>query len=163
VDDVVIRPVTEADRPAAAALLTSSWGTTVVVAHGVRYDAATLPGLLAERAGTPVGLLSYDVGPEGLEVVSLDAVPPGRGVGTALLDAAAGLAAERGLARVWLITTNDNLDALRFYQRRGMGIVGVSPGAVDASRRLKPEIPLVGAYGIEIRDEVVLELRSPGG
>ena len=60
--------------------------------------------------------------------------------------------------RLWLVTTNDNLDALRFYQRRGLRIVAVSPGAVDRSRALKPEIPRLGAYGIPLRDEIVLEL-----
>jgi hypothetical protein len=63
-----------------------------------------------------------------------------------------------GLRRLWLITTNDNLAALRFYQRRGMRITGVSPSAVDAARELKPSIPLTGAYGIGLHDELTLEL-----
>jgi hypothetical protein len=59
---------------------------------------------------------------------------------------------------VWLVTTNDNLDALRFYQRRGLRLVAVHAGAVDEARRLKPEIARVGEYGIPIRDEIELEL-----
>ena len=67
-----------------------------------------------------------------------------------------------GLRRVWLVTTNDNLDALRFYQRRGLRIAAVHPGAVDRSRAVKPTIPLVDAYGIPLRDELIMELRLDG-
>jgi ribosomal protein S18 acetylase RimI-like enzyme len=84
-------------------------------------------------------------------------------VGTALLDAAVEVAAGKGLGRVWLITTNDNVDGLRFYQRRGMRIAGINRGAIDESRRLKPSIPLVGGYGIAIHDEIVMERLLPPG
>ncbi len=62
-----------------------------------------------------------------------------------------------GVRRIWLVTTNDNLRALRFYQRRGMRITAVDRGAVDRARAVKPEIPLVGADGIELHDELRLE------
>ncbi|WP_433293452.1 N-acetyltransferase family protein [Actinoplanes sp. CA-030573] len=160
---IAVRAATPADHPRIVDLLTRSWGETVVVGHGVRYDAAELPALLAERRGRLAGLLTYDIGSEGLEVVSIDAVVRHAGVGTALLNAAAELAWAKGLDRLWLITTNDNIDALRFYQRRGMRIEGVTRGGVDASRRLKPGIPLVGDYGIEMHDEITLEMRRPVG
>jgi hypothetical protein len=68
--------------------------------------------------------------------------------------------------RLWLVTTNDNVDALRFYQRRGFRLAELRPEAVTLSRRaLKPEIPMVGAHGIELRDELELdlELRAQSG
>lgn len=153
-----IRPGRPDDRDHVVALLHGSWGDTRVAAHGVLYDAAALPSFLAFRDREVVGLLTYHVDDNGLEVVTLDAVRPREGVGTALLTAAANLAFDIGCARVWLITTNDNLDALRFYQRRGLQICDVAMDAVDASRALKPTIPAVGAYGIPIRDELTLEL-----
>ena len=64
---------------------------------------------------------------------------------------------------MWLITTNDNLNALRFYQGRGFRLVAVHPGAVEASRRLKPQIPELGSFGIPIRDELELELSLAEG
>jgi GNAT superfamily N-acetyltransferase len=155
---VTVRPATEADRDAIDRLLTASWGEPVVVGHGVRYDLRTLPTLVATDRTGLTGVLTYVTGTSGLEVVSIDAAPPGRGVGSALLEAAAALARAAGLGRLWLVTTNDNLDALRFYQRRGLRLVSVSPGAVDQSRRLKPGIPAIGAYGIPIRDELTLEI-----
>ena len=156
-----IRAAEDADRPAIAELLTSSWGSTTVVAHGTAFAADTLPALLAEQDGETVGLLTYALSDTELEVVSLDAFRRHLGIGTALLNAAAELARRSGAARLFLVTTNDNLDALRFYQRRGLRIVAVTPGGVDADRLLKPSIPHVGEYGISLRDELTLELRLP--
>ena len=156
---LVIRPAGSDDRDALAALLTASWGGTTVAAHGVLYDAVTLPALLAYRAGGLCGALTYHLTEEyGLEVVTLDATPPGQGTGGALLAAAADVAVAAGCGRVWVVTTNDNLDALRFYQRRGLRICAVEADAVDAARVLKPTIPRVGAYGIPIRDELTLQM-----
>ena len=157
--DVHIRPATDSDRPEIERVLTESWGSPTVIGHGVEYHAARLPALLAERDGTVVGLLTHHVAGDSLEIVSIDALPRHGGVGTALLTAVTDLAREAGLRRLWLITTNDNLDALRFYQRRGLRIIGVTPGAVDAARRRKPSIPEVGDYGIPLHDELTLELR----
>jgi N-acetylglutamate synthase-like GNAT family acetyltransferase len=154
-----IRPATAADGPKITALLTTSWGSHIAVAHGVAYDATTLPAIVAEEDDRIVGLLTYNLQDQEFEVVTIDAPAQHRGVGTALLDAATEVAREAGARRLWLITTNDNLDALRFYQRRGLRIVDVRPGAVDESRKLKPTIPLTGAYSIPLRDELVLELR----
>ncbi|NUR70093.1 MAG: GNAT family N-acetyltransferase [Hamadaea sp.] len=157
--DLRVRPATSADRAAIAEVLTASWGGTIVVAHGTAYDAAELPALVAERDGRVVGLLTYSVAGEDLEVVSLDAAERRTGVGSALLTAVVEVARRTTLTRVWLVTTNDNLDALRFYQRRGLRIVRVSPGAVDAARALKPSIPETGEHGIPLHDELTLELR----
>lgn len=129
-----------------------------MVVHATVYDALSLPALLAEQDGRIAGLLTYTVSDEGLEIVSLDAVVRHGGVGSSLLTAAAEVAQQTGARRVWLVTTNDNLDALRFYQRRGLRITDVTPGAVDAARAVKPSIPLSGEYGIPLHDELTLEL-----
>jgi N-acetylglutamate synthase-like GNAT family acetyltransferase len=160
-DPIDVRQAGTADHSRIVDLLTRSWGSTIVVAHGVVHDAATLPALLAERRGRLAGLLTYAIDGDAFEVVSIDAVVRSAGVGTVLLDAAAGHAERAGLRRLRLVTTNDNLDALRFYQRRGLRLVQVTPGGVDESRRIKPGIPLVGDFGIEIHDELTLELRLP--
>ena len=77
-----------------------------------------------------------------------------------MIEAVRLLARRQGCTRLWVITTNDNVDALRFYQRRGFRLVRVHRGAVDRSRAsLKPEIPPVGAYGIPLRDEIDLTRR----
>ena len=121
-------------------------------------DARRLPAFLAEDDGEIAGVATYIVGDTDCEVLTLHATQPWQGAGTALLREVEQFAAEHGCTRLWLITTNDNVDALRFYQRRGFRFAKVHPGAVDASRlTLKPGIPEVGEYGIPIRDEIELE------
>lgn len=139
------------------------WGAEVVVAHGVVYHPADLPGVVAEIDGERVGLLTYCLDGDACEIVSIDSTRPGGGIGTALLDAVAAEVGRGGCARVWLITTNDNLHALRFYQRRGFALVAVHRNAVAAARRLKPVIPLYGHDGIPLRDEIELELSLASG
>ena len=156
---LLVRPAQPGEHGWIVGTLTAAWGSTTAVAHGVAYDAGTLPALVAEDGGERAGLLTYVIADGAMEVVTLDALARHSGAGTALLAAAADVAREAGATRLWLVTTNDNVDALRFYQRRGMRIVGVTPGGVDASRLLKPAIPTVGWYGIPLRDELTLELR----
>ncbi|MFI7487546.1 GNAT family N-acetyltransferase [Micromonospora echinaurantiaca] len=162
---VRVRPAGPEDRAAVDALHEREWGGPYVIAHDTRFDLRTLPTLVAvDGAGAVVGALVHRTDAEGLEVVSVVAATPGGGVGTALLAAAAEAARAAGAARLWLITTNDNLRALRFYQRRGLRLVGVDRGAVDRARRLKPSIPTVGEDGIPLHDELILELRpAPDG
>jgi GNAT superfamily N-acetyltransferase len=80
-----------------------------------------------------------------------------------LIDAVRQEAQRAGCKRLWLITTNDNLTALRFYQRRGFVLVAVHRNAVELSRKLKPQIPLIGEHGIPIRDEIELEMPLNNG
>ncbi|MGE5826853.1 MAG: GNAT family N-acetyltransferase [Micromonosporaceae bacterium] len=153
-----VRAATPADAEAVAAIHEVAWGGPLVAGHGTLFDLTTLPTLVAlDAADRIVGALAFRLDADGLEVVSIAAHPARTGAGTALL-AAAAEQARRQRQRLWLVTTNDNLDALRFYQRRGLRIVRVDPGAVDRARQLKPGIPLIGAYGIPIHDELHLEL-----
>ena len=115
---VLVREAGTADREAIRQVLTASWGSTTVVAHGCVYDAGHLPALLAERDGKVVGLLTYTLADRALEVVSLDAVVPHAGVGTALLSRAADLA--RQVAEVRRCAGERDLDR----QRREVAQVG---------------------------------------
>ena len=152
---VVVRAATEADRSWIADTLVADWGSTVVVRRGAAVDAAAQRALVAELDGARCGLATWRDEDGLAELVSISAHPSGRGVGTALLAAVVDAAREAGARRLWLSTTNDNLDALRFYQRRGLRIEAVRPDAHEAARRLKP-IPAVGHFGIPLRDELEL-------
>jgi ribosomal protein S18 acetylase RimI-like enzyme len=153
-----IRPLSADDRAWVDGFIQSRWGAPTVVGHGTVFTPAELPGFVALEGCEPVGLLTYSAEGDACEVVTIDSLVEGRGVGSALLDAVAESARAAGCRRLWLITTNDNLPALRFYQKRGFVLVRLHRGAVAASRRLKPEIPLTGSEGIPIRDELELEL-----
>jgi GNAT superfamily N-acetyltransferase len=125
---------------------------------GTLEDALAHPHLVAHYGdGTLAGVLTYVIRGEECEVLTLHAAHRHRGTGTALIGAIETLARDAGCTRLWLITTNDNVDALRFYQRRGFRLAKLHAGAVDDSRaRLKPEIPEIGDHGIPIRDELEL-------
>lgn len=117
------------------------------------------PALVAEgESGELAGVLTYVPGDAEAEILTLHATRRWAGTGTALVAALEGLGAGQGWGRLWVLTTNDNVDALRFYQRRGFRLTGLHAGAVDRARtQLKPEIPPEGEYGIPLRDELVLE------
>jgi ribosomal protein S18 acetylase RimI-like enzyme len=154
---VNVRRLGDADREWARAKLRDLWGEGAV-SRGVVHDPSALPGFVAEEGGEPFGLVTYRIDGDDCELVTINAFPKQAGAGTALVDAVLGAAREAGCRRVWLITTNDNLRALRFYQRRGFHLVAVHPNALARSRELKPSIPEVGLDGIPLRDELELEL-----
>jgi GNAT superfamily N-acetyltransferase len=152
-------PQDASDREWLGALWREEWGGETMVSRGHVYSLADMDALIAWSGQARVGLATYLVSGAGCELMSLNAVAEGQGAGTALLAAVEEEARRRGCARVWLITSNDNLDALRFYQRQGYRLCAVYPGAIDEARKLKPTIPLTGYFGIPIRDEVELEKR----
>ena len=147
-----VRAKTAADQDWVDRLLAERWGSALIVVHGATFDAGILPALVA---GDREGLATYD--PARGELVTLDALSLWRGIGTALIDALALVLRDAGHAAMRVTTTNDNLDALRFYQRRGFAIVAVRRGAVDEARKLKPTIPVLGAFRIPLHDEIELE------
>ncbi|CAM3678383.1 GNAT family N-acetyltransferase [Kibdelosporangium persicum] len=154
-----LRPIETADQSRIGELLTESWGSPRVVAgHGRVHDAAKLPGLVASQDGQVVGLLTYYIEGRTAELVTLNAYRADGGIGTALLEAMTSIVKQLGCERIILMTTNDNTDAIRFYQRRGFRFRELRVGAIDAARQLKPEIPEIGEHGIPIRDELELEL-----
>jgi len=157
--EVRIRPVNEGDRPMLAWLVAELWGSELVAVHGTVLRPAELPGFIAEQSRRVVGLLTYQLVGEILEIVTLNAIERRVGIGTMLIEAAVGAARHFRCREVRLTTTNDNVDALRFYQRRGFRLAELRLGAVDRSRQEKPQIPRVGDYGIPLHDEIDLTLR----
>jgi ribosomal protein S18 acetylase RimI-like enzyme len=153
---IQIRPVDDGDRPMLAWLVAELWGSDVVAVHGASLRPAELGGFIAERSGQVAGLLTYQLVGDMLEIVTLNAITRRVGIGTMLIEAAVGQARRFGCREIRLTTTNDNVDALRFYQRRGFRLAELRPGAVDQARRRKPEIPRTGDYGIPLRDEIDL-------
>lgn len=133
------------------------WGSTkMVIASGI-YECTELAGFgVLDEEGEIVGLITYVLRGDECEVTSLDSLRERQGLGTALLEKVEQVALENGCRVLRLTTTNDNLPALRFYQKRGFVLHRLLPGAVERSREIKPEIPLLGVDGIPIRDEIEL-------
>ncbi|MBZ0184769.1 MAG: GNAT family N-acetyltransferase [Candidatus Obscuribacterales bacterium] len=155
--NITTRPIEESDRGWLQSRVQEIWNGRFVVSRGVAYEPANLTGFLAIKDGEPVGVATYYIKDGECELITLDALSQWQGVGTALIEAVEEEARNQACSRMWMIATNDNIDGLRFYQRRGYVICAVHPGAIEQSRKLKPSIPLVGNYSIEIRDEIELE------
>lgn len=159
----IIRALEQSDRNWVAHFLDKHWGSTKIVSRGKAYYAHLLPGFAAERTDAPedapaAGLVTYNIEGEDCEIMTLDSMEREIGIGSALLEAVKAAAVEAGCKRIWLITTNDNLYALRFYQKRGFELVAVHRNALAESRKLKPQIPIIGRDDIPLRDEIELEL-----
>ena len=153
-----IREVTVKDSPWVLDIF-RSWGADFVVSRGRKiYPADTLGFLAESKDGRKAGLATYQIVDRACELVTLDAFDKFSGIGTALLERVAQAARKEGCRRLWMITTNDNLDAIRFYQRRGMRLAAIHVGSLAHSRQIKPSIPLIGQYGIRLTDELEFEI-----
>ena len=149
-----LRLLTPVDLPRLREFWISHWGGDEMITRGkvIRYD--QVEGFVF---GDWIGLLTFLVHDNECEIASLDSLQEGQGIGTALIEAMLAEAKRRNCRRLFLITTNDNLYALGFYQRRGFELAAVHRGAVNESRKLKPSIPLIGENNIPLRDEIELE------
>ena len=135
------------------------WGSTQLVAHDTVFHLEDLSAMLAVNDGRRVGLATYNLEGRSCEIITLNSVMPGHGIGRALIDAMTAEAMRAGCERLWLITTNENLRAQRFYRNRDFVHVRTNVGAVTRARRLKPEIALTGEDGTPIEDELVFEMK----
>lgn len=153
-----IKPVTEADREWITPFLIEHWGTVRFVSRGRLFRADDNPGFVALRDGSPVGLITWEIYRGDCEITSVNSLVEGAGIGTGFIQSVKDTAIHSGCRRLWLVTTNDNTHALKFYQKRGFTIAAVYPDAIKQSRLLKPEIPYTGNEGIPIRDEIEMEM-----
>ena len=154
-----IHSLSRSDHEWLAQIWREYWGAEYIVTRGRIVHASEVYGFYAsDQHGEPLGLLTFQVSGDQCEIVTVDAFNQYSGVGTTLIEAVTKYAVAEGCRRIWLITTNDNLDALRFYQRRGFHLVTIHRDALDRSRELKPSIPKVGEYNIPLRDEIELEM-----
>jgi ribosomal protein S18 acetylase RimI-like enzyme len=155
---ISLRRLNKADLPRLRQVWKENWGDEFMVEHGVIYHPDTLDGFIALDGHEWVGEITYNFSKDGCEIVTLDSNREGQGLGTKLIDAVVEEARKQHCKRVFLITTNDNLNALGFYQKRGFEMVKIYRGAVNESRKIKPSIPLIGMNNIPLRDEIELEI-----
>lgn len=138
-------------------LMIETWGAEFVLIGNKIFYPHTLPGLVAWQGDERLGLVTYHIEGNECEVVTLNALQHGKGIGRQLLQSVEEVARLKGCRRLWLITTNDNTTALAFYQKVGYRMVAIHRDAVTAARKRKPQIPLIGDHGIPIMDEIELE------
>ena len=153
-----IRWIDPASRERINALIVRQWYTMQMVVHGESIDLGEAEGYYACEDDEITGLITYRITGKEMEILSLDSLQEGKGVGTGLLSTVISAAMKAGIQRIRLITTNDNLAALRFYQKRGFDMCRLYCNALDHARKIKPEIPLIGMDGIPLKHEIELEM-----
>lgn len=134
------------------------WGGVEIISRDHTYNILALPHLIAESDGKPVGFIMYATEGQACEIVALYSFIEKQGIATILVNRVKIQAKKKGCTRLWLLTTNDNTDALNFYQKRGFVITATRYGEIDRQRIRKPAIPAIGFHGIPIRDEIELEM-----
>jgi ribosomal protein S18 acetylase RimI-like enzyme len=157
--DIQIRSLTPSDGDLVKRVMVAEWGAETVVAHLQVFHPVDMPGFVACIGEEPVGLLTYNISGKWCEIVTLNSWRVGLGVGTALIEAVRQAAIQAGCGRLFLVTTNNNTYALRFYQKRGFIISSIRINAIAEFRKLKPQIPLLDVDGLPISDEIELEIR----
>jgi GNAT superfamily N-acetyltransferase len=160
--DYIVRPLNDDDREWVKQFIVMQWGVEIIVLHGAVFRPEFLSGFVAISGEEIVGLITFHIEDDGCEIVTVDSLEPNRGVGSALMDTVKLCALQAGCRRLWLVTTNDNLNALRFYQKRGYALAALHRNALEHSRKIKPDIPPVGKDGIPLRDEIELEMMLDG-
>jgi GNAT superfamily N-acetyltransferase len=155
---VELRRLNSADVPRLRAFWGDRWAGDFVVAHGVVFRPEQVEGWVLEQAGEWAGLVTFVMTGQDCEIVSLDSLGESKGVGSRLLSAVLDEARRRGARAVIVTTTNDNLRALRFYQKRGFTLRTLRAGALARTRELKPSVSAMGQNGIPLRDELELVL-----
>jgi len=153
-----ILPITESHYAWVREKFIEHWGSTRIVSRQKTYNANDLPGFIVYDKKQPVGLITYLIQNRECEIITINSFKEQQGIATLLLKAVHTFAREQHCYRIWLITTNDNLKALGFFQKRGFRMIAIYPDALKESRRLKPEIPEIGLNNIPLRDEIELEL-----
>lgn len=155
---VGIYEIDELSRDKVIGFFKTHWGSSEMVISSGVFDCGKLDGFIAVNEGNEIiGLITYIITNNECEIISLDSIEEGKGIGSSLVCEVENLAVKKKCKLIKLITTNDNLLALKFYQKRGFYLSKILIKAVEKARKLKPEIPLVSNDGIPIRDEIELK------
>lgn len=156
---MVISRIDRTNRKLVNDFIVSNWYTSEMVVHGKVFDLTAAEGFAAFEHGDIIGLITFTLEDDEIEILSLDSIHENKGTGTSLLNEVVNSAREGGCKRIKVITTNDNIRAIGFYQKRGFDLIRLHHGAVNKARMLKPEIPLIAENGIPIEHELEFELR----
>ncbi len=151
-------PVDERDRRQVNRFIAGHWFSTDMIVRGTRIDLAKADGIAVWDGGEIAALLTYAVRGGICEILSLDSTVEEKGIGTALVERAIEIAKRNRCKKVIVVTTNDNIAAIRFYQKRGFDMARLYHNALDVSRKMKPEIPLTGENGIPLKHEIEFEM-----
>ena len=156
-----IEPITDNHRAFVDRQIAESWSGPFIAVHGVLFDTRTQPGYVAVDTvdnSAIIGYILYNIADGDCEITVLESLRQKQGVGRALINAVISTSKDAGCRRMWLVTTNDNTQAIHFYQRFGFILKAVHINSLDEARKLKPQIPLIGEDGIPLMHEFEFEM-----
>lgn len=153
----MIEEITNENREKVMSFFKEHWGSSEMVISTGIYQYENLDGFIYEENHQIIGWITYIIRNDEIEIIFLDSIQEGKGIGSVLWEKVENLAKQNKIKTISLVTTNDNLEALKFYQKRGYRITAIIPNAVKKARNIKPFIPLIGYDGIPINDELVLK------
>lgn len=153
-----IKTISSENREQINNFIRSHWFSTVMVVRGELFDMTILDGFVVYEGEKIIGLVTYKISGTECEIMSLDSLMERQGIGTALINKVIETARENKCTKIKLITTNDNINALRFYQKLGFDMAKLYHNALDISRKLKPTIPLIGDFDIPVKHEIEFEM-----
>lgn len=157
--DIQFIPINESIRPMVNKFIAEHWFSTVMVVRGHAVDMTHLDGFVVLEDEHIVGLITYKIENNECEIMSLDSLIENRGIGTSLVNKVISVARCAGCCRVRVITTNDNMRAISFYQKRGFDMAQLYRNSLEAARAIKPSIPLIGNENIPLRHELEFEYK----
>lgn len=132
-------------------LFQKNWGNTSMVYNRELYNLESLDYIEEYHDSSFGGIITFFEKDHSIHIVSLDTVMSNQGIGTSLLNSLTELAVKRHKSAIYVETTNDNCDAIRFYQTHDFDIYDLQLNEVAIQRKLKPSIPLIGCYNIPIK------------
>jgi GNAT superfamily N-acetyltransferase len=153
-----IKTISSENREQINNFISSHGFSTVMVVRGKLVDMTFLDGFVSYQGGEIIGLVTYKINGTECEILSLDSMIEKQGIGTTLVNKVIDTARKNQCTKIKLITTNDNINALRFYQKLGFDMTKLYHNALDISRKLKPSIPLLGEFGIPLKHEIEFEM-----
>ncbi|WP_432662059.1 GNAT family N-acetyltransferase [Wukongibacter baidiensis] len=153
-----IREIDEGLSKEIGELIKENWGSPVMISRGQVHYIDKLPGYVMMEDNKIIGLITYNIKDNECEIVSLDSWIGNKGIGSKLISKVIERSEALGCSRLWLITTNDNTRAIKFYQKRGFNISGLYLNSIVRARKIKPEIPLFGYDNIPILHEIEFEM-----
>jgi GNAT superfamily N-acetyltransferase len=137
--------------------LINNWGGNFIVVKGKRYYCCDLQGVFAEGDSSILGICLYTIDDDELQIAMIESFNENKGIGSLLIKEIESIANESNIKRIWLIATNDNINAMRFYIKRGFSFRRIDRNSIEEYRKIKPGIPIIGHYGIPIIDELEFE------
>jgi len=158
-DDILFREIVASDRTFLRQYIITHWKSDRMVSRGRLYYPGDHAGFIALQAGQLRGVITYEPVKEDYEITLLHTDLPRKGIGRKFVELVLQKAKVAGVNRVWLITTNDNTQAIGFYQKIGFDLVKLHYNALENSRLLKPEISLLGFDNIPLKHELEFEMR----